>query len=102
MRKLTSSDLLVLKFHDVLAKFPLSGIVSESASVDERKWSTAIDFWTIISISMGRQECIVGRIVHVAKAKYKQLMTLTFCELLNGLWWTDVNVNILSDDGVLS
>jgi hypothetical protein len=44
----------------------------------------------------------VGRIVHVAKAKYKQLMTLTFCELLNGLWWTDVNVNILSDDVVLS
>ncbi len=97
MRKLTSSDLLVIKPHDVLAKYPLSGAVSEVNMIDEREVKTTIDLWTVISINLPKQECILGREVHVLHAINHQINHQKFSELVNGFWWTEINTKVFSN-----
>jgi hypothetical protein len=98
MRKLTSTDLLVLKHYDVLAKYPLSGAVSIYNMIDECEVKASIDLWAVISINFSKQECILGRDVHVMHACNHQLISQQFRELINGFWWTEINTNVFSEE----
>lgn len=102
MRKLTSTDLLVLKYHDVLAKYPLDGVASAFNMIDEYEVKAMVDLWTIISISLAKQECILGRSVVVLQAICNQKITQKFSELINGFWWTEINTKVISDEVVSS
>jgi hypothetical protein len=98
MRKLTSTDLLVLKYHDVLAKYPLDGVASAFNMIDEREVKSSVDLWAIVSISLVKQECVLGRTIFVLHASCNQKIIQKFSELLNGLWWTEINTKIFSDE----
>lgn len=95
MRKFTQADIANISIGDFVAKYPIKGEVSPDDNIDEADIEqTEINVMAVLDITM--QGYKLGYSVLGLKETIRAETTQTLQELLNGKWWTDINLEVFT------